>query len=96
MQSLFYKLCSNFSIFTVLNKLLSILLYNKKIYQNGGTIRHYVKQHKNNVKVVHTKGTIMTRNNFTEAGHPKAIQRKDSQKYTTHPQKTTHADAQIQ
>ena len=32
-----------------------------------GTIRHYVKQHKNNVKEVHTKGTIMTRNNFTEA-----------------------------
>ena len=59
----FYKLHSSFSIFTVLKKLLSILLYDKKY---SGTIPNYVK-HINHVKVVHTKKkTIMTINSFTE------------------------------
>ena len=67
-----------------------------KKYITIGTIPHYVKQNKNNAKVVYTKGTIMTRNNFTEAVTQKQSSKKMPQRYTTHPQKTTHADAQIQ
>ena len=45
------------------NKLLSILLHNK--YITVGTVPHYAK-HMNNIKVVHTKETIMTSNNNTK------------------------------
>ena len=35
-------------------------------YITTGTIPHYIK-HMNNVKVLHTKETIMKSNNFTKA-----------------------------
>ena len=54
-----------------------------------GTVPHYAK-HRNNVKVVHTKETIMSR-----SSHPKTINGKMPQKYEANPQRNTHADVQI-
>ena len=50
----------------------------------------------NNVKVVHTKETIMTSNNFTEAVTQKQPNGKMHQKYAAHLQKNIHANMQIQ
>ena len=50
----------------------------------------------NNVKVVHTKETIMASNNITEAVTKKQSNRKMPQKYRVHPQRNTHTDVQIQ
>ena len=52
----------NFSNFTVLNKLLSLLVHNKI---KTGTAPHYVK-HVNNAKVVYTNKTKLANNNFSE------------------------------
>ena len=49
-----------------------------------------------NVKVVYTKETITTSNNFTEAVTQKQSNGKMPQKYAAHPQKNNHADMQIQ
>ena len=89
-QSLFI---SYIPIFTVLNKLLSIYYTIK--YITIGTIPHYVK-HMKNVKVVYTKETITTSNDFTEAVTQKQSNGKMPQKYAAHPQKNSHADMQIQ
>ena len=90
----FYKLHLNFSIFTVLNKLLSMLLYDK-IYHNWdySSLR---KTHEQRWSSTHTKGTIMTSNNITEAVTQKQSNGKMPQKYATHLQKNAHADVQVQ
>ena len=50
----------------------------------------------NKVKVVHTKETIMTSNNFIEAVIQNQSNGKMPQNHSAHPQKNTHADEQIQ
>ena len=50
----------------------------------------------NNVKVVQTKETRMTSNNFTEAVIQEQSNGKMPKKYAAHPQKITQADVQIQ
>ena len=64
-------------------------------YITTGTIPHYVK-HMNNVKAVHTKETIMTYNNSTEAVTQKHSDGKMLQKYAALPQKNIHTNVQIQ
>ena len=58
-------------------------------YITTGTIPHYIK-HMNNVKVLRTKETIMTSNNFTEAVTQKQSNRKLLQKYAAQLQKNTY------
>ena len=58
-------------------------------YITTGTIPHYIK-HMNNVKVLHTKETIMTSNNFTEAVTQKQSNRKLLQKYAAQLKKNTY------
>ena len=50
----------------------------------------------NNVKVIHTKETIMTSNNITEAVTQKQSNRKMPPKYGAHPQINTQDNVQIQ
>ena len=50
----------------------------------------------NKVKLVHTKETLMTSNDITEAITQKQSNGKMLQKYGAHPQRNTHADMQIQ
>ena len=50
----------------------------------------------NNIKVVHTKETIMASNNFTEAVTQTQSNGKIPEKYAAHPQKNTCADVKIQ
>ena len=50
----------------------------------------------NNIKLVHTKETIMAGNNFTEAVTQTQSNGKIPQKYAAHPQKNTYADVKIQ
>ena len=50
----------------------------------------------NKVKVVHTKETLMTSNDITEAITQKQSNGKMPQKYGENPQRNTHADMQIQ
>ena len=50
----------------------------------------------NNAKVVHSKETIITYNNFTEAVTRKHSKGKMLQKYAAHPQKNTRAHVQVQ
>ena len=50
----------------------------------------------NNAKVVHSKETIITYNNFTEAVTRKHSNGKMLQKYAAHPQKNTRTHVQIQ
>ena len=50
----------------------------------------------NNVKVVHTKETIMANNNFTKVVTRKQSKEKMLQKYAARSQKNTHADVRVQ